>query len=601
MLWKQLKSLGYNNKSAEKSKLVLKINDNMCHDDKANANHFNNYFTTIASKLVDMLPNPFNEFSVHSKKFVDFYKNKGVKENSFKLSEVNENFVYKELINLNPCKSTGLDNISPRFLKDGACVLKNPILHIINLSLNNNDVPDDFKLAKVKPLYKKEERTEVGNYRPISVLCIVSKILERAVYNQVEEYLNTKDLLYNYQSGFRKKFSTDSCLIHLTDFIRENTSQGKYTGAVLLDLQKAFDTVDHTILIKKMEKIGLGSLKWFRSYLSNRKQIVEINGKQSDSKTVTCGVPQGSILGPLLFLIYVNDMSISVNCKLMLYADDSILLVSDKDHTKVSEFLTLNLNSCFKWLVDNKLSLHLGKTEAIVFGSKRKINKLKSFEIKCNGHSIKTVTMVKYLGVEIDNSISGELIAENVVKKTGNRLKFLYRHSKCLNQHCKKILCSALCQSYFDYACSSWFTGIGIKYKNKLQIIQNKIVRFITNKDSRSHIGALELQEINMINVNDRVNYLKMCHVFKIKNDSNPKYLKEKFNEIPHLHNTRYNEPNNFFLPRVQGTANNTFYFSAIREWNSLPNSIKSINKLDTFKSQLKEHYFKKEIIFEQL
>ena len=187
--------------------------------------------------------------------------------------------------------------------------------------------PDELKSAIVKPLFKRGSRLEVGNYRPVSLLCIISKVLERAIYVQLYDYLKSNQLFYEFQSGFRKSYSTDTCLINLMDHIRQLTFKGQYVGMVLLDLQKAFDTVDHEILCNKLEAMGINNTKWFKSYLGDMTQIVVANGTPSEPGTVSCGVPQGSILGPLLFLCYVNDMSLSVRCKLLLYADDSALSV----------------------------------------------------------------------------------------------------------------------------------------------------------------------------------------------------------------------------------------------------------------------------------
>ena len=189
-----------------------------------------------------------------------------------------------------------------------------------------------MKNARVVPLYKKQSKTEPGNYRPVSILSVTSKILERIVYNQLEHFLKEKNLLYKLQSGFRPSFSTGTCLTFLMDYIRSEMDFENYIGMVMIDLQKAFDTVDHSILENKLEAIGLdgNAIAWFDAYLTNRMQVTDVGGFFSDPKVVPCGVPQGSILGPLLFLIYVNDMEASVSCKLILYADDSALLVSGK-------------------------------------------------------------------------------------------------------------------------------------------------------------------------------------------------------------------------------------------------------------------------------
>ena len=286
---------------------------------------------------------------------------------------------------------------------------------VIFVYITSNTVPEEFKSAHVRPLFKKNSRSDVGNYRPVSILCVSSKILEKAVFTKVDSYLRENNILYDYQYGFRNSFSTDICLIHLTDYIQNQVSKGNYTGLILLDLQKAFDTVNHDILCRKLGAMGIDSVEWFRSYLSGRKQIVHVNKVDSDPLQISCGVPQGSILGPLLFLCYVNDMVTSVDRKLLLYADDSALLVSDKNPQCVADKLSKELESCRQWVVDNKLSLHLGKTECILFGSKNKLKKVNTFSVTCDGNEIKPSNSAKYLGITLDESLSGETIACDIL------------------------------------------------------------------------------------------------------------------------------------------------------------------------------------------
>ena len=280
------------------------------------ANIFNNFFTSVAEKLVDKLPKRPIHFA---KQFLkDYYQEKGVAENSFHFLTVSEEEIENLLNGLTASKATGLDSLPARFLKDGAEVIACPLAHIINLSLHSSQIPEDMKNARVVPLYKKQSKTEPGNYRPVSILSVTSKILERIVYNQLEHYLKEKNLLYKLQSGFRPSFSTGTCLTFLMDYIRSEMDFGNYIGMVMIDLQKAFDTVDHSILENKLKAIGLdgNAITWFDAYLTNRMQVTDVGGIFSDPKGVPCGVPQGSILGPLLFLIYVNDMEASVSCKL---------------------------------------------------------------------------------------------------------------------------------------------------------------------------------------------------------------------------------------------------------------------------------------------
>ena len=459
------------------------------------------------------------------------------------------------------------------------------------MSIDSNTVPDDFKSARVTPLYKKNGRHSVGNYRPVSILSVASIFLEKAVYIQLEQYLTQNNLLYDFQSGFRSGYSTDTCLTYLTDYIKSQLSIGNYTGMILIDLQKAFDTVDHTILCAKLKNMGIQSVPWFRSYLTGRKQIVSVNKTESEPLPISCGVPQGSILCPLLFLCYVNDMSISVKCKLLLYADDSALLVSGKDPKSIAEELSAELYSCSQWLVDNKLSLHLGKTECILFGSKRRLKRVNNFKIVCNDHTIESVQSVKYLGIHLDQCVSGVSTANNILKKASSRLRFLYRQSSFLNKKSKCSLYSALIQCHFDYSSSSWYQSLTQNLKKKIQILQNKAVRFILKRDSRAHIGQTELDEVNMLNTSQRVTQLRLNHMFKIFRKTSPPYLQENFSRVTDQHKyiTRDSQYN-FYVPRVNSLTQNSFFYTATLEWNSLPSCIKEINNYNSFKKNVKKH-----------
>ena len=283
-------------------------------------------------------------------------------------------------------------------------------------------------------------------------------------------------------------------------------------------------------------------------------------------------------------------MPISVDCKSLLYADDSVLLVSDKDPQIIADKLSHELDPCRQWMIDNKLSLHLGKTEAILFGTKRKLNSVDSFTVSCNGKSINTSLSVKYLGVTLENTLSGESIASNIIKKASGRLKFLYRHADFLCMKTRKTLCSALILCHFDYACSSWYTGLSKNYKNKLQIMQNKIVRFILDVGPRTHIGQKEFDMVGMLSSQDRVVQLKLSHVFKIFHNCCPEYMKMHFTRVSSLHNySTRGSPFNFKVPHSKGQDRFTFFNTAIHHWNSLPNEIKNINDFKLFKQSVKQ------------
>ena len=309
---------------------------------------------------------------------------------------------------------------------------------------------------------------------------------------------------------------------------------------------------------------------------------------------VTCGVPQGSILGPLLFLVYVNDMASAVKCKLLLYADDSALMVSHRDVNVIQEQLSLEMEAVNEWLIDNKLSLHLGKTESILFGPKRKLAKQSELSIKCGDALITPKSEIKYLGLDIHQSLDGEITADKVIKKANSRLKFLYRKGGFLNVYTKKLLVSALIQCHYDYACSSWYLALTKQTKQRLQITQNKVIRNVLNLSPRSHIGAEEFQKVNWLPINYRVFHIIVNHMFRILNGKSPKYLQEgviKSSKI-HTHSTRSGALA-LHKPHMGTHGQKTFLYNGIKLWNSLPNSVQSQQCKDIFKKEVKKHFFK--------
>ena len=489
------------------------------------------FFPNVAQRLTAGLPDLTDSYSAFSNKCISFYQKLHITPGAQVLNEVDPTFINKELKKLAPCKSVGLDDISPRFLKDGADELTNIITFLVNLSIKSKTVPDSAKQAKVLPLHKKNSKLEVGNYRPVSVLTSISKILEKAVYSQVEDHCRNKKLLFELQSGFRGKYSTDTCLIYLHDLIRSEISNGNVVGLMLLDVQKAFDSVDHHHLCEKIRLVGLDP-QWFKSYLHNRKQNVFINGFPSGYETIKTGVPQGSILGPWFYLIFSNDIPNcieSTNTKLLLYADDTILMASNRKPDLVAQELSSALSNCHQWFTNNKLVMHSGKTETILITSNRKKHLQKFYNIKHGDQVIKPSDSVKYLGLKIDRTLSGQEIVNSVLSKCNARLKFMYRFKDVLDLKTKKLLTSALLQCHFDYASTAWYFSLTKFLKNKLQVAQNKVVRYILDLHPRTHIGQNELDRVGILSIEDRARQLMLNHVYDIYNGSAPSYLQSKF------------------------------------------------------------------------
>ena len=421
---------------------------------------------------------------------------------------------------------------------------------------------------------------------------VLSKILERAVNGQLNDYLTRKNLLYEFQSGFRKGFSTDTCLVNLCDHIKTEMDKGNYTGMVMIDLQKAFDCMDHSLLIRKLDAMGVGSTDWFRSYLNDRSQCTQVGGIDSDFLSIGCGVPQGSILGPLLFLCYINDMAAALRCKLSLYADDSALVYSGSDPVEVAAFLSAELDTCRKWLVDNRLSLHLGKTECILFSSRRRLAADVDFQIRVGDTAVERVASVKYLGVVLDQCLDFSVHVQGILKKAGAKLGFLYRNRSFLNTHTRRILCGSLIFSGLEYCSSSWYPGLSVTLTERLNVIRRKCARFVLDYPPRSHIGEHEFHSLHWLSFPKRVLYFTLLHAFKIRNKLAPSYLLTNFEHVDRVHsyNTRQSATN-FSLAHTRSPLG-SFNRHAISGWNSLPEDLKKIHSLPVFKAHLKRFLF---------
>ena len=279
---------------------------------------------------------------------------------------------------MNIDKAVGIDKLSWKFLKDGANILAKRISKICNLSIKQSVFPTDCQVAKLKPLYNKGSTTLPRNYRPISLLPLILKITEKVIHDKTQALLDENKILYRFQSGFRKNFSVDSCLSYLNNKIATGFGSGLYTGMILIDLQRVLDTINHEILINKMEYLAFSKavILLFKSYLSNRKIKVNLNKTFSKPGKLLCGIPQGSILGSLLFLLYVNDIAETVKYELLLYEDD-ILIFQHNDIKEIAIQLNKHFSLIYDWFVGNKLSIHFeeDKTKSILFSSKRKIKK----------------------------------------------------------------------------------------------------------------------------------------------------------------------------------------------------------------------------------
>ena len=435
-----------NSKNGNQSKICLKENGVKQFEPKKNANIFKTFYSELAGNLVKKLPKPPLKFNTD--KTMMFYKKLKPNLEKFKLICITEETIKKLLCCLDVSEAPEMDEISPKLLKDGAEVLPKPICDIINLSIKLSTFLGKCKISKLTPLFKKGSNADSKSYRPISLLPFISKLIEKVIHIQTQEYQDKNGLIYKFQSGFRKNFSTDSCLVHINDYTIKNMYKRQHTGMILIDLQKAFGTLDHDVLLKKMECVGFKKpvIKWFKSYLSNRNFFVSIEGVFSEEGLLTCGVPQGSILRPLLFLIYINDLPQPFSQTASnLYVDDTCIYYQHRYIQKIENVLNKEFSSLCERFIDNKLSIHLGedKTKTILFTRNKTEAKL---NICFQDHSIKQYNCVEYLGCLLDNNLCGESMARKAHRKLklNRKLKFLCRQAIFLNPACKRLLCNAL-------------------------------------------------------------------------------------------------------------------------------------------------------------
>jgi hypothetical protein len=358
---------------------------------------------------------------------------------------------------------------------------------VFNLSFSEGSFPDHLKQAKVIPIFKKGDTMIFSNYRPISVLSIFSKILEKLMYNRLIEYIKTHNILFKNQFGFREGHSTEQALMLLTSNLYQALDKGNYAIGLFLDFSKAFDTIDHSILLQKLSHYGIRGIaaNWVTSYLHNRKQVVTYNGVTSQECTVKCGVPQGSILGPLLFLLYINDLAnICSKTFALLFVDDTNIFITGKNLHEIVSTLNEELKRISEWLKINKLSLNIDKTLFMVFSNKK--NNGSSISIKIDDKEIQQTNNTKFLGVTIDSQLEWKTHIQHVANQVSKCSGILSKTKHLLSKNTLMSLYYTLAYPYLTYCNHVWGC---IQNSNliKLVLLQKRIIRIICKTDYLSH------------------------------------------------------------------------------------------------------------------
>ena len=528
--WSGIKNI-INIRSSTKGQPSSMLIDNELETDPTKiANGFNSYFSSIAEKLQQNLPFGDDNFMK--------YLNTPLDHNFF-FKSVDSNEIIFIIDSLDNKKASGPHSIPTEILKLIKANICYPLKEIINMSFATGVYPDQLKLAKVIPIFKnKGDQLLFLNYRPISLLSNINKIFEKLAYSRLYSFLNLYNCIYELQFGFRAKHSNIHALINLTEMIREALDNSNFACGIFIDLQKAFDTVDHQILLRKMEYYGIRGIanKWFKSYLSNRQQFVSINGFNSEKQAMNYGVPQGSVLGPLLFLIYINDLHKSIKySKIHHFADDTNLLVVGKTLKSIQKQMNIDLKLLCKWLRANKISLNASKTELVIFRDPKK-KTTHELKIKIGGKKLYPCKSVKYLGVFIDCHLNWKVHQTQISPKLSRAIGMLCKVRYLVSRETLRMVYFGIFSSILMYGSQIWGQhNSGVK---KLQILQNKALRIINFQPPRSSATPL-FKSSEILKLNDYVNLQNFLFAYDSLKNNLPSSLTGKLSYVDTIHDTR--------------------------------------------------------------
>ena len=577
--WKIVKDVINKNKQKTIPNTFI-INNKENTDPSSISNHFNEFFANIGTNLAKNILDIDKDATSYIK-----YNNPSSMFNSPVLATE----VLKIISSLNKA-SHGWDDISSQIVKTTSHLFIEPITHILNLSLIQGVFPDELKIAKIVPIYKSENNQIINNYRPVSVLPIFSKLFERVMYSRLFSFVNKHNILYKYQFGFREKHGTNLAMITLVEKILNEMDQGNIVLGLYLDLRKAFDTVNHTILLNKLNKYGVRdiSLKWFHSFLSNRKQFVSYNKVNSTYRDITCGVPQGSILGPLLFLLYVNDMAYVSNLLFsILFADDTNVFISGKNIENLTQIMNNELEQLAKWLQVNKLSLNVDKTHYMIFTLKKSVDA--NTNIIINDAIIKRVYKTKFLGLILDSNLSWREHIKHIKSKLSKGTGILLKARKYFKISTLVTLYYSFLYPYLTYCTEVWGSA-NITDLNSLFKVQKRIIRIIVSAKFKEHTGPI-FSKLKLLRLSELYEYSIVLFMYKYINDMLPPIFNNIFilNSDIHQYTTRQSEK--FRVPKGKlSMSKRSIKYKGVLLWNNISDNIEYHHGIFTFKKQLKNY-----------